>query len=87
MRVLKSIFALALPVREILIFLTFDLDNLAKGYVVENLDLRRLIANIKLRKNHTKHFRAISCRIPDIKYHDFQKCCDLENICLFQSYV
>ena len=51
-RVMWSIFALALSVCDILIFQTLDHKHLGLGYVVEKLDLRHSIANINGYKSH-----------------------------------
>ena len=59
---------LALTDCEILIFLTFDIDNLGKVHVVEKRNLRCSIANDNLYKSCTKAFFASSHRFPDIVY-------------------
>ena len=41
---------------------------------------RHSIASINLYKSRTWAFLSSSHCFPDVKYYDFQKCCDLENI-------
>ena len=48
--------------------------------MVGKRDQRHSIANNLLYKSRTWVFFASSHSFPDIKYYDFQKLCDLENI-------
>ena len=57
-------------------FLTFDLENLCQGHVVEKLELRRAIVNINLHKSHKKNLCTISYHLRDVIFLSF----DLENL-------
>ena len=64
-------FCASSAVWEILIFLTFDQENLGQGHMVEKLALHHLIAIVNLHNSHKERFCASSYRLEDIHISKF----------------